>query len=149
MKKRRLERYKSGKQFLAHARRSENYSGEKVMDYMLAFDNAPGAGDLSEQADQIIAIVERTQSSIGGGYDLLQGEYYLEASSRFEKSHLLEIVGMLLPAVTSLTIKPVNPVQKLRRRTVSMSSNKKANGARNVSGNGASSRKARKQRERA
>lgn len=30
MKKRRLDKYKSGKQFLAHARRSENYAGEKV-----------------------------------------------------------------------------------------------------------------------
>lgn len=30
MKKQRLDRYKSGKQFLAHARRSENYAGEKV-----------------------------------------------------------------------------------------------------------------------
>lgn len=30
MKKKRLDRYKSGKQFLTHARRSENYQGEKV-----------------------------------------------------------------------------------------------------------------------
>jgi predicted RNA binding protein YcfA (HicA-like mRNA interferase family) len=30
MKKRRLDRYKSGKQFLAHARKSENYAGERV-----------------------------------------------------------------------------------------------------------------------
>ncbi|MBI4675672.1 MAG: type II toxin-antitoxin system HicA family toxin [Chloroflexi bacterium] len=30
MKKRRLDKYKSDKQFLAHARRSENYAGEQV-----------------------------------------------------------------------------------------------------------------------
>lgn len=30
MKRRRLDKYKSGKQFLAHARRSENYAGEHV-----------------------------------------------------------------------------------------------------------------------
>lgn len=119
------------------------------MDYMLAFDVAPEVGDLSEQTDQISAIVERTQSSIGGGNDLLQGEYYLEASSRFEKSHLLEIVAILLPAVTSLTIKPIKPIQRKRRRSSSMSSTKRVNGVRHAQANGKTVRKARTQREKA
>lgn len=179
MKKQRLDRFKSGKQLLAHTRRSENYAGEKVegshhtvfskkggfvvipvhankdlatrnaarhcqannchrsqfdcdgngclalvrrnvlMDYVLAFELSNAATRPSDMTSQLIAIAERTHSDIGGGCDNERGEFYINASSRFKQSDLLDMVSMLLPYTTNLTISAMISHKSKRRQAIS------------------------------
>ncbi len=111
---------------------------------MLAFELSANNSNFEETASQLVAIAERTQSSIGGGSDTHQGEFYVEASPNFQQAHLLEMVSILLPRTTSLTIKAVKPVTKSRRRVVN--STKHSNGTSNGARRTTTPRSPRKQR---
>lgn len=117
-----------------------------MMDFELTFELADDASNFEETTSRLIAIAERTKSSIGGGSDNHQGEFYVDASSRFGQSHLLEMVSILLPTTTNLTISNVKPAHKSRRCPTPLSSNKRSNGTGNSAGRTISPRPSRKQR---
>lgn len=96
------------------------------MDYLLTFTMCADAGNLDDVTSKLVAIVERTHSSMGGGIDLQGGEFFIDADPHFTRSDLLEMIGTLLPITTSLTITEVLSEASKRRRSVSASAAKRS-----------------------
>ncbi|MBI4675671.1 MAG: hypothetical protein HY741_28845 [Chloroflexi bacterium] len=81
-----------------------------MKDYLLTFKVKAEMARLEEMTRQVIAIGERTKSDVAGGCDARRGEFYINASRRFAQSDLVEMVALLLPNVSNLTITTVAPV---------------------------------------
>lgn len=96
------------------------------MDYVLVFELSSAATRPNDMTSQLIAIAERTHSDVGGGCDNERGEFYINASSRFKQSDLLDMVSALLPYTTNLTISAMIPQNSKRRQAISSDQSKKA-----------------------
>lgn len=86
------------------------------MDYVLKFELCAETLDFSAVTFQLIEIAERTRSSVGGGSDNRTGEFYIDAAPRFGQADLIEMIAVLLPNTTSLTINSVKPKNSMRQR---------------------------------
>ena len=99
-----------------------------MKDYLLTFQIATDMPTLDEMTRKLIAIAERTQSSLGGGCDNTQGEFYLSTSPRFTRTNLLEMIALVLPNSASLTVTTVARATHTHRRTQSLAHGKSSNG---------------------
>jgi hypothetical protein len=82
------------------------------MDYEIEFELKDDGQNLDLITSRVIAIAERTGASVGGGGDKRKGEFYIDSGKRFRYSDLLEMLAVLMPNATSVTVNTVSGVNK-------------------------------------
>jgi hypothetical protein len=85
-------------------------------DYHLQFRFHNGNTNAEQTIDQLIDIVERVHSALGGGCDPRGGEFFIETGTQFQLCDLLDMIGVLLPESKTLTIKAVAKEKPAVRR---------------------------------
>lgn len=96
-----------------------------MKDYLLTFKVQAEMSQLDEMTRQLVAIAERTKSDVAGGCDARRGEFYINTGRRFAQADLLEMVALVLPNTSNLTIAAIAPADlPLRPRSANRAKRK-------------------------